>query len=252
MPKFSKSDTASYEAVSYEADTDTAHELLTVLKDCGMEDAYSQYDGISGSHVIYVSHTDFARANDIVLTFHNDLEDAGDNSSGSSDDSSASDEQPVLLYSNSDEKYKDNLSSAYTFLIIGVAGLIALVLYDFGLIPVFRTTSASKILFNVVAAALFIGFIVAGIMSLRYSKKLKLAIDVDSAMLDKAVSYLEANLSKDAIESSYDSTDIPDEMKYYRRTDAIRQCLSAEFADISEELMNEICDKYYNTLFGQD
>ena len=156
----------------------------------------------------------------------------------------------MLLYSNSDEKYKDNLSSAYTFLIIGVGGLIALVLYDFGLIPVFNT--ASKILFNVVAAALFTGFIIAGIMSLRYSRKLKLAIDVDSAMLDKAISYLEANLSKEAIENSYNSSDIPDEMKYYRRTDAIKQCISSEFDDVSEELMNEICDRYYNSLFGQN
>lgn len=248
MSKTSKSDASSYEAVSYEADTDTAHELLTVLKDCGMEDAYSQYDSISGSHVIYVSHTDYARANDIAVTFHNDLEDAGEKNG----EDVTAEEQPVLLYSNSDEKYKDNLSSAYTFLIIGVVGLIALVLYDLGLIPVFKTTSASKILFNVVAAALFIGFIIAGIMSLRYSRKLKLAIDVDSAMLDKAVSYLEANLSKEAIENSYDSSDIPDEMKYYRRTDAIRQCISSEFADVSEELMNEICDKYYNSLFGQN
>lgn len=246
MSKTSKSDASSYEAVSYEADTDTAHELLTVLKDCGMEDAYSQYDSISGSHVIYVCHTDYARANDIAVTFHNDLEDAGEENG----EDAVAEEQPVLLYSNSDEKYKDNLSSAYTFLIIGVAGLIALVLYDFGLIPVFNT--ASKILFNVVAAALFTGFIIAGIMSLRYSRKLKLAIDVDSAMLGKAVSYLEANLSKEAIESSYDSSDIPDEMKYYRRTDAIKQCISSEFDDVSEELMNEICDRYYNSLFGQN
>lgn len=89
-------------------------------------------------------------------------------------------------------------------------------------------------------------------MSLRYSRKLKLAIDVDSAMLDKAVSYLEANLSKEAIENSYNSSDIPDEMKYYRRTDAIKQCISSEFDDVSEELMNEICDRYYNSLFGQN
>ena len=75
---------------------------------------------------------------------------------------------------------------------------------------------------------------------------------VDSAMLDKAVSYLEANLSKEAIENSYDSSDIPDEMKYYRRTDAIKQCISSEFDDVSEELMNEICDRYYNSLFGQN
>ncbi|MGN0408717.1 MAG: hypothetical protein ACI4EJ_10695 [Bacteroides sp.] len=247
----------AYEAVAYENDSKNAEELLKVLKDCGMEDAYSEYDEISASHTLYVSNKDFSRAEDIVMTFYDDLDNADSNSDKKENDTDGNETDcesvnSSSIYASSDDKYHDNLSSAYTFLVFGVIGIIFVILYDFGLIPVFSMTLSSKILFNIVMVILFVGFIVTGILSLKYSKKLKLQIDVYSAKSDDIAGYLADNLSREDIESSYDGTGLPEEMCYYRRIDAIRNCIVDKFGEQPEEFMNEMCDKYYNSIFNNE
>ena len=54
------------------------------------------------------------------------------------------------LYESTDDKYKDNLSSAITFFVCGAAGIIILILNDIGILKFVTKGSSNFILVNVV------------------------------------------------------------------------------------------------------
>lgn len=240
----------AYEAAAYETDKDTLLKLLEVLKNCGIPDSYTKYDDISEAHVIYVNTKDFTRAKTIITEFYEDI---SDNISDEAPEGETSicQSDPAPIYADSEDRYKDNLSSAYTFLVFGIVGIIVIALYDFGFIPIFSMALPSKILFNVVMGIVFIGFIAAGAFSFKYSKRLKLQIDVSSAKSDDIIEYLKANLTKDDIEGSCSHDALPDEMRYYKRIDAIKKCITDKFGEQTEEFMNDVCDLYYDSLYDE-
>ena len=66
------------------------------------------------------------------------------------------------LYESTEDKYKDNLSSAITFFVCGAAGIIILILNDIGILKLVVKGSSNFILINIVLGLLFIGFIAIG------------------------------------------------------------------------------------------
>ena len=74
------------------------------------------------------------------------------------------------LYESTEDKYKDNLSSAITFFVCGAAGIIILILNDIGILKLVVKGSSNFILINIVLGLLFIGFIAIGFWSLKTSR----------------------------------------------------------------------------------
>ena len=60
------------------------------------------------------------------------------------------------LYESTDDKYKDNLSSAITFFVCGAAGIIILILNDIGILKFVAKGSSNFILVNIVLGLLFV------------------------------------------------------------------------------------------------
>ncbi|MDO5403705.1 MAG: hypothetical protein Q4F11_09740 [Eubacteriales bacterium] len=56
------------------------------------------------------------------------------------------------------------------------------------------------------------------------------------------------HVSKADIENSYDSS-IPDEMKYFNRSEYIKKALKEEFTDMNDTIIDFINDKYIEKLF---
>ena len=54
------------------------------------------------------------------------------------------------LYESTEDKYKDNLSSAITFFVCGAAGIIILILNDIGILKLVVKGSSNFILINIV------------------------------------------------------------------------------------------------------
>ena len=71
------------------------------------------------------------------------------------------------LYESTEDKYKDNLSSAITFFVCGAAGIIILILNDIGILKLVVKGSSNFILINIVLGLLFIGYIAIGFLSLK-------------------------------------------------------------------------------------
>ena len=109
------------------------------------------------------------------------------------------------MYENSEDKYKDNLSSAITFFVCGAAGIIILILNDLGILKFVVKGSSNFILINIVLGLLFVGFIAIGFWSLKYSKNIKNKAAIENKDTDTILAWLNENVSRDDIESSYNN-----------------------------------------------
>lgn len=154
------------------------------------------------------------------------------------------------LYESSEDKYKDNLSSAITFFVCGAAGIIILILNDFGILKFVVKGSSNFILINIVLGLLFIGFIAIGFWSLKYSKNIKRKAAIENKDTDTIMKWLTDNVSKDDIEASY-LNDIPEEMKYFNRSDYIKKAIKKNFPSTNDNLSDTIADKYIDNLFNK-
>ena len=152
------------------------------------------------------------------------------------------------MYENSEDKYKDNLSSAITFFVCGAAGIIILILNDLGILKLVVKGSANFILINIVLGLLFVGFIAIGFWSLKYSKNIKNKAAIENKDTDTILAWLNENVSRDDIESSYNN-DIAEEMKYFNRSDYIKSAILKQFPETEDNLADTVADKYIDTLF---
>lgn len=152
------------------------------------------------------------------------------------------------MYENSEDKYKDNLSSAITFFVCGAAGIIILILNDLGILKFVVKGSSNFILINIVLGLLFVGFIAIGLWSLKYSKNIKNKAAIENKDTDTILAWLNENVSRDDIESSYNN-DIAEEMKYFNRSDYIKSAILKQFPETEDNLADTVADKYIDTLF---
>ena len=152
------------------------------------------------------------------------------------------------MYENSEDKYKDNLSSAITFFVCGAAGIIILILNDLGILKFVVKGSSNFILINIVLGLLFVGFIAIGFWSLKYSKNIKNKAAIENKDTDTILAWLNENVSRDDIESSYNN-DIAEEMKYFNRSDYIKSAILKQFPQTEDNLADTVADKYIDTLF---
>lgn len=152
------------------------------------------------------------------------------------------------MYENSEDKYKDNLSSAITFFVCGAAGIIILILNDLGILKFVVKGSSNFILINIVLGLLFVGFIAIGFWSLKYSKNIKNKAAIENKDTDTILAWLNENVSRYDIESSYNN-DIAEEMKYFNRSDYIKSAILKQFPETEDNLADTVADKYIDTLF---
>ncbi len=154
------------------------------------------------------------------------------------------------VYENSKEKYQDNLSSAITFLVCGIAGLVIVLLNDFGVLHFFSLKGASGILTNVVLIVLFAAFIVIAFISFKAAKNAKSKIATESRTNAEILDWLSENLNPDIIDSSYDGSELADEMKYFNRSSYIKNVISEKYPDLKEEIVDAITDEYIEKIFA--
>ena len=152
------------------------------------------------------------------------------------------------MYENSEDKYKDNLSSAITFFVCGAAGIIILILNDLGILKFVVKGSSNFKLINIVLGLLFVGFIAIGFWSLKYSKNIKNKAAIENKDTDTILAWLNENVSRDDIESSYNN-DIAEEMKYFNRSDYIKSAILKQFPETEDNLADTVADKYIDALF---
>lgn len=164
------------------------------------------------------------------------------------------------IYRNSAERAEDNKSSAWTLLSVGVIGIIALVLAMSGVLPL-HFYGITKYMIYGVMLALFILFVVMGLVSLRNSKIFAKKAESESSLSDSIREWCMANLKADELdavlfktdedngEAAKDAVHLSDEEKYFKRNEEIKRLISDKFINLDEGFLEDFVDHIYEDIF---
>lgn len=156
-------------------------------------------------------------------------------------------------YQSSAAKAADHRSSAYTLLAVGGIGLIAVVLIFFNVIPLYRTSGAGRYLACGVMGAMFLLFIIFGIVSLRDSGILLVKAKSESTLVSEITRWCVQNLDAAAIDemlfSEGAAEDMTEEEMYYRRTEKMKALIEDKFMNLDEAFVDDFVDGYYQELY---
>ena len=170
------------------------------------------------------------------------------------DEESVPEEEPPVYhaYRNSAAKAEDNRTSAYTLLLVGILGFVLVVLVFTGVIPFFRNTDTTRYFACGVMGALFVLFIVFGVVSMRNSKVLLIQAQSENSLLSELKKWCEENLGAERIDSGLFEEEIPDEQKYFKRTDKMKAIINDKFMNLDQGLLEHFVDEYYQELFESE
>lgn len=157
-------------------------------------------------------------------------------------------------YQSSAEKAEDHRSSAYTLLGVGGIGFVAVVLIFCNVIPIYQRAGISRYLVCGVMGAMFILFIVFGLVSMRDSKLLLVKAKSESSLVSEITRWCAENLDAAAIDSLLVSDEetmeeLSEEEKYYRRTEKIKSLIEDKFMNLDEAFVEDFVDGYYQELY---
>ena len=157
------------------------------------------------------------------------------------------------IYRNNAERAEDNKSSAWTLLTVGVVGIILLVLVMAGVIPVYFYGVTRFMVYGVMFA-LFILFIVMGMVSLRNSRIFAKRAESDSTLSDTMHNWCKDNLNAADIDAqvfSEEESGLAEEMKYFKRIEYIKSLLSDKFMNLDEGFLEDFVDHIYSEIFEE-
>lgn len=214
---------------------------------------YVSYDEAEGVYELFVSSEDRQKASMVVKVF---LQQEGI----SSKDILPKDDKNIPgypmptptknLYQNSAKQAEENRSSAYMLLIIGSIGLAVMILIFIEVIPL-SLNPFNKYMMCGVMSVLFVLFIVMGIVSMKSSKVLAQKAESESNLTSEIRKWCEENLDADEIDEGLfgDEKFESDEIKYFKRTEKMKQQISYQFLNLDEGFLDTFVDDYYPIIF---
>lgn len=155
-------------------------------------------------------------------------------------------------YRNSALQAEDNRTSAYTLFLAGILGFILDVLVFTNTLPVFRSADTTRYFVCGVMGAMFILFVVFGVVSMRTSKILLVKAQSEDSLLSELEKWCRENLSAEQIESGLFEEEMPEEQKYFKRTDKMKEIINNKFLNLDQGLLSHFIDEYYQELFENE
>lgn len=144
-------------------------------------------------------------------------------------------------------KTEDIKSTAYTFTLVGIAGIIIVILFAAGVLPL-HTAGYMKVMISVVMGALFAIFLYIGIRSFGQIKAVTAEADSEESLLSEALEWFRTNYDRTAIDAELD-TDEPEETLYFARYEKMRTLFLLKYPDIEETLLDHMIETLYSEIF---
>ena len=163
-------------------------------------------------------------------------------------------DEPVVYhaYRNSAAKAEDNRTSAYTLFFVGILGFILVVLVFTGAIPVFQSAETTRYFVCGIMGALFVLFIVFGVVSMRDSKILLVQAQSEDSLLSELTKWCGENMTAEKIDVGLFEEEMSDEQKYFKRTDKMKAIINDKFLNLDQGLLEHFVDEYYQGLFESE
>ena len=153
---------------------------------------------------------------------------------------------PSKAYVKKEDEYKDVKFSGITFIIFGILGIAYLTLCKLDIIAI-----DYNIFVFCVIAALFVGFIVMGVVSVVKSKKIKLQIPEEEILTEELNKLLEENITKESVEKWIDDS-VSDEENDLIVMAHIRSILIKKYPDLNVSFIEMLTEEFFNSHFVED
>lgn len=152
-------------------------------------------------------------------------------------------------YQHSAVKAEDNRTSAHALLFVGVVGFVLDLLIFTNVIPVLHTSGTSRYFVCGVMGAMFVLFVVFGVVSMRNSKILFVQAQSEDTLISELTKWCEGNLRAEEIDSGLFDEEMTEEQKYFKRTDKMKEIINDKFMNLDQALLEHFVDEYYQGLF---
>lgn len=166
-----------------------------------------------------------------------------------------------MVYQEKDKKLADNKSTAYTFLLIGAAGLIVELLIALDVIP-FPVAPHTRILMGVVMTALFIIFLVIGVVHFRRIRSMAVDADMENSRTEEIRKWFLDTYPAETLNTQERADSEPDnsadtdnasddgaEQLYFKRYGQMQAHLRSKYDDLPEDYEEYLLEEFYNTLY---
>ena len=156
--------------------------------------------------------------------------------------------QGGLTYMNNGTRAEENRSSAWVLLVVGALGMLVMILGFSGILP-FQV--GNPYMFYGVMSAVFILFIVMGVVSMRNAKIFEKKAESENSLVDTLLQWSKENLTAEKIdEGIQNAADTPVEALYYKRFEVIRSQMNHQFRNLDQQMLENLIDtKIYEQIF---
>jgi hypothetical protein len=148
--------------------------------------------------------------------------------------------KPNAPYVKKEEQYRDLKSSAVTFIIVSIIGIVVLLLNIVGIIGFF-----SGALSYIVMGSLFIIFFYIGISSNVKAKKVASEIDEENRVTDSINQWLKQNITKELLDSTVNSDD-SDEIRFFQKQEKMKEMINEHFGELNDSYLDRLVEEFYN------
>ena len=158
------------------------------------------------------------------------------------------------VYRNNKELFLENKSSAYMLLTVGIIGIIVLALICTDVIKIYFSLT-SKIISGAVMGSLFVTFLVMGIITLKNAKKYGEKAKEEGDLTTKILDYCADNLTPMTVDRACKDEEwdaLPEEMKYFKRIDFIKDFITGHFLNLEEDYVSFLADEMYTTFYDDE
>ncbi len=156
----------------------------------------------------------------------------------------------VRPFRKASERVNDLRSSAYTLLIVGVLGLVAVLLLYIGAFPI-ALHGSGKYITTGTMSALFLLFLIIGINSFRKIKPLTEEADREDKKIEEIRRFFFDTYDAESVDRAALGNDRDDINLYFLRSSYIKKCLNDRFMDLEPSFLEYMTDNLYNELFEE-
>lgn len=149
-------------------------------------------------------------------------------------------------------KYDDMKSTAYSFLFVGCAGIVFLILVLAGVLPL-QFADYMKYMMAIVMGGLFFAFLLVGFLSFRKLNTLKAEIALEQQNYSAAHGWFFDHFTAESLDdaclvSGADGI----QQRYFCRSNYMKKMIMEQFEDFEESFTDYLIERFYEELYPEE
>lgn len=155
--------------------------------------------------------------------------------------------KPFRAYVSKRTKKEDMKSTAYSFTLIGIAGIILLILLLADVLPV-EIAIHTKIMTGIVMGGMFLIFLYVGLHAFSQINQLDKEADCEEDTYAKIIEWFRSTYTSSDIDAEV-NLEQPEEMLYFSRYEIMGRLIQESFGDLEESFLDHIIENLYSEFF---